>query len=51
MIWPSQIEMTLVGMNAEMSPASVSTIGSAVSDPLPRSSLSRAARSSSRECT
>ena len=51
MICPSQIEMTLVGMRAEMSPARVSTMGMAVSDPPPRSSRSRAARSSRREWT
>ncbi len=60
-IWPSVIEITLVGTNAVTSPACVSMIGSAVSDPvLPLtaplvnfstySSLTRAARSSSREC-
>jgi hypothetical protein len=49
-IWPSVIEMTLVGMYAERSPACVSMIGSAVSDPPPRSALSLAARSSRREC-
>ena len=32
-IWPSVIEMTLVGMYAETSPAWVSMIGSAVSEP------------------
>jgi hypothetical protein len=60
-IWPSVIEITLVGTNAETSPAWVSMIGSAVSEPvLPltaplvnfstHSSLTRAARSSRREC-
>ena len=60
-IWPSVIEITLVGTNAVTSPACVSMIGSAVSEPvLPLtaplvnfstySSLTRAARSSSREC-
>ena len=33
-IWPSVIEMTLVGTKAEMSPAWVSTMGSAVSEPV-----------------
>ena len=36
--WPSVIEITLVGMYAEMSPALVSMIGSAVSEPAPFSS-------------
>jgi len=44
------IEITFVGMYAEMSPACVSMIGRAVSEPPPRSSESLAARSSSREC-
>ena len=48
-IWPSVIEMTFVGMYAETSPACVSMIGSAVSEPLPFSSFSFAARSSKRE--
>ena len=48
--WPSVIEMTLVGMNAETSPALVSMIGSAVSEPAPFSSDSLAARSRRREC-
>ena len=39
-IWPSVIEMTLVGMYAETSPAWVSINGSDVSDPPPSSSLS-----------
>jgi len=43
------IEMTFVGMYAATSPACVSTIGSAVSDPAPFSSESLQARSSSRE--
>ena len=34
-IWPSVIEMTLVGMYADRSPACVSMIGSAVSEPPP----------------
>jgi hypothetical protein len=34
-IWPSVIEMTLVGMYADTSPAWVSMIGSAVSEPPP----------------
>ena len=49
-IWPSVIEMTFVGMYAETSPACVSMIGSAVSEPPPSSSESLHARSSSREC-
>jgi len=49
-ICPSVMEMTLVGMYAEMSFALVSMIGSPVSDPAPRSSDSLAHRSSSREC-
>ena len=60
-IWPSVIEITLVGTNAVTSPACVSMMGSAVSEPvLPLtaplvnastySSETRAARSSSREC-
>ena len=44
-IWPSVIEMTLVGMYAETSFAWVSMIGSAVSEPPPFSSFMRAARS------
>ena len=47
-IWPSVMEMTLVGMYADTSPACVSMIGSAVSEPPPFSSLRRAARSSRR---
>ena len=46
--WPSVIEITLVGMYAETSPALVSMIGRAVSEPAPFSSLSLAARSSRR---
>jgi hypothetical protein len=49
-IWPSVIEMTFVGMYAEMSPAWVSITGSAVSEPPPSSSESLHARSRSREC-
>ena len=48
-ICPSVIEITLVGMYAATSPACVSTIGNAVSDPPPRSSDSLHARSSRRE--
>ena len=48
-ICPSVIEITLVGMYADTSPACVSMIGSAVSEPPPSASLSRHARSSSRE--
>jgi hypothetical protein len=39
------MEITFVGMYAETSPALVSMIGSAVSEPAPRSSFSLAARS------
>ena len=49
-ICPSVIEITLVGMYADTSPACVSMIGSAVSEPPPSSSFSLHARSSSREC-
>ena len=49
-IWPSVMEMTFVGMYAETSPAWVSMIGSAVSEPPPISSDSLAARSSRRLC-
>jgi hypothetical protein len=42
------IEITLVGMYADTSPALVSITGSAVSEPAPFSSESLAARSSSR---
>ncbi len=60
-IWPSVIEITFVGTNADTSPACVSIIGSAVNDPvwpftLPSvifstcSALTRAARSNKREC-
>ena len=49
-IWPSVIEITLVGMKAATSPALVSMTGSAVSEPAPRSSLNLAARSSRRLC-
>ena len=48
-IWPSVMEMTLVGMYAETSPACVSMIGSAVSEPPPSASESLQARSSRRE--
>ena len=48
-ICPSVIEITLVGMYADTSPAWVSTIGSAVSEPPPLASESFAARSRSRE--
>ncbi len=47
-IWPSVMEMTFVGMYAETSPAWVSMMGSAVSDPPPSLSESLAARSSRR---
>ena len=33
-IWPSVIEITLVGTKADTSPACVSMIGSAVSEPV-----------------
>ena len=49
-IWPSVIEMTLVGMNAETSLALVSMIGRPVIEPAPSSSDSLAQRSSSRLC-
>ena len=49
-IWPSVIEMTLVGMKADTSLALVSTIGSPVIEPPPSSLDSFAQRSSSREC-
>ena len=49
-IWPSVMEMTLVGMYAETSPAWVSIIGRAVSEPPPYSGASLAARSRSLEC-
>ena len=39
-IWPSVIEITLVGINADTSPPWVSIIGNAVKDPPPCSSLS-----------
>ena len=49
-IWPSVIEMTFVGMYADTSPAWVSMIGRAVSEPPPSSSFSFTERSSRREC-
>ena len=49
-IWPSVIDMTFVGIYADTSPAWVSMIGSAVSEPAPWVSFIFAARSSSREC-
>ena len=49
-ICPSVIEMTLVGMYAETSPAWVSITGSAVSEPPPFSLLIFDERSSNREC-
>ena len=48
--WPSVIEMTLVGMNADTSLPLVSMIGRPVIEPPPISSESFAQRSSSREC-
>ena len=50
-ICPSVIEMRLVGMKAERLPASVSAIGSAVSEPPPSSGASFAARSRRRAWT
>ena len=47
-IWPSVIEMTLVGMYADTSLALVSMIGRPVIEPAPSSSESLAQRSSSR---
>ena len=44
-IWPSVMEMTLVGMYAETSPAWVSMNGRAVSEPAPFALFSLAARS------
>ena len=49
-IWPSVIEITLVGMYAETSFALVSMIGRPVIEPAPSSSDSFAQRSSRREC-
>ncbi len=49
-IWPSVIEITLVGMYAETSFAFVSMIGRPVIEPAPSSSESFAQRSSRREC-
>ena len=49
-IWPSVMEITLVGMYADTSPACVSMIGRAVSEPPPSSLDSLAARSNRREC-
>ena len=49
-IWPSVIEMTLVGMKADTSLALVSMIGRPVIEPPPSSSDSFAQRSSSRLC-
>ena len=43
------MEITLVGMNAETSPAFVSIIGRPVSDPPPSSSLTFAQRSNNLE--
>ena len=48
-ICPSVMEITFVGIYAETSPACVSIMGSAVSEPPPYSSLMRAARSRSLE--
>ena len=49
-IWPSVIEITFVGIYADTSPACVSMIGSAVSEPPPSASFSLHARSRRREC-
>ena len=49
-IWPSVMEMTLVGMYAETSLALVSMTGRPVIEPPPSSSESLAQRSSRREC-
>ena len=49
-ICPSVIEITFVGIYAETSPACVSIIGKAVSDPPPLSLLSFAALSSNLLC-
>ena len=49
-IWPSVIEMTLVGMYAETSLALVSMIGRPVIEPEPSASDSFAQRSSGRLC-
>ena len=49
-ICPSVIEITFVGIYAEISPACVSMIGSAVKLPPPNSSFNFAARSNKREC-
>ncbi len=49
-IWPSVIEITLVGMYAETSFAFVSMMGRPVIEPAPSSSESLAQRSSRREC-
>ena len=49
-ICPSVIEITLVGIYAEISPACVSIIGSAVNDPPPKASDNFAALSSNLLC-
>lgn len=49
-ICPSVMEITLVGIYADTSPACVSMIGSAVIEPPPNSSLRRLERSNSLEC-
>ena len=49
-ICPSVMEITLVGMYADTSPACVSMIGSAVIEPPPSSSDKRLLRSKSLEC-
>ena len=49
-ICPSVMEMTFVGMYAAISPACVSMMGKAVSDPPPNFSSKHTARSRRREC-
>ena len=49
-ICPSVIDITLVGIYAETSPAWVSIIGNAVIEPPPNSSDNLAALSSNLEC-
>jgi len=49
-ICPSVIEITLVGIYAEISPACVSIIGKAVIEPPPFSSFKRHALSNNLEC-
>ena len=49
-ICPSVMDMTLVGIYADTSPACVSMSGRAVIEPPPYSGATQAARSSRREC-